>query len=67
MNAEMKKMRKELLHGRVQHISVRLGLGGKWTRSVCCRRWKVAPVTPADASIRWHERLAKLSKRVPVR
>jgi hypothetical protein len=66
MNADMKKLRKELLHGRVRHISVPLGFGGSWTRWTRCRRWRAA-TAPADAPVRWHERLAKLANRAAVR
>jgi hypothetical protein len=71
VNADMKKLRKELLHGRVRHISFPLGFGGSWTRWTRCRRWRAAPVAPAtdpaDAPFRWHERLAKLANRAAVR
>jgi len=70
MNAEMKELRKELLHGRARHVLVPLGFGGGWTRSVQCRRWRAAPIipaTPTDEPLLWHERLAKLANRAALR
>jgi hypothetical protein len=69
MNTDKKKLRKELLHGRARYVRIPLGFGGDWTRWVRCRRWSVAPVTPAidpPDPIRWHERLARLANRAAV-
>jgi hypothetical protein len=66
MNADMKKLRKELLHGRARHALVPLGFGGSWRLWVRCWRWSVAPAAPV-APLHWHERLAKLTNRKAVR
>ena len=70
MNFEMKKLRKELPHGRARHVAVPLRFGGSRTRWVRCRRWRVATVPPATSAnerFLWHERLGKLANRSRVR
>jgi hypothetical protein len=70
MNADMKKLRKALLHGRARHFPVLLGFGSDRTRWAHCRRWRVVPIPPgssADNPLLWPERLAKLANRATLR
>ena len=70
MNADMKKLRKELLRGRARRVPVPLNFGGDRSRWMRCRRWRVAPITAPtldDKPFLWHERLAKLANRAVLR
>jgi hypothetical protein len=60
MNADMKKLRQELLRGRARTLV----FSGSQTRWVRYRCWRVVPLTPVrDDSFLWYERLAKLANR----
>jgi hypothetical protein len=71
MNADMKKLRQELLRGRARRVPCTIVFGGGQTRLVRCRCWRVVPLTPAtpvrDEALLWHERVAKLANRAVAR